>query len=71
MTAEILSWSRARGVFAGVALQGATLREDLDDNQAMYGEKIANHDIVGKWHEKTAAGSELVSMLNKYSPREK
>jgi lipid-binding SYLF domain-containing protein len=71
MTAEILSWSRARGVFAGIALQGATLREDLEDNQAMYGEKIANRDIVGKSHEKTPAASELISMLNKYSPREK
>ena len=68
MTAEILSWSRARGVFAGVALQGATLREDMDDNQAMYGEKISNHDIVTKWHAKTAAAGELISMLNKYSP---
>jgi lipid-binding SYLF domain-containing protein len=68
MTAEILSWSRARGVFAGVALQGATLREDTDDNQAMYGEKISNSDIVSKWHDKTPAASELISMLNKYSP---
>lgn len=68
MTAQILSWSRTRGVFAGVALQGATLREDLDDNQAMYGEKISNHDIVTKWRAKTAAAGELISMLNKYSP---
>lgn len=68
MTAEILSWSRARGVFAGIALQGATLREDLDDNAAMYGSKISNRDIVTKWHEKTPAAAELISMLNKYSP---
>ena len=71
MTAQILSWSRSRGVFAGVALQGATLREDLDDNQAMYGAKISNHDIVTKRQEKTAAGAELIAMLNKYSPKEK
>jgi lipid-binding SYLF domain-containing protein len=69
MTAEILSWSRSRGVFAGVALQGATLREDAEDNQAMYGEKISNRDIVAKWHEKTPAANELISMLNKYSPK--
>jgi lipid-binding SYLF domain-containing protein len=68
LTAEILSWSRSRGVFAGVALQGATLREDAEDNQAMYGEKITNHDIVTKWHEKTPAAGELITMLNKYSP---
>src|SRR5215470_12937114 len=42
MSAEILSWSRSRGVFAGVSLQGATLREDMDDNEAMYGSKISN-----------------------------
>jgi len=68
MTAEILSWSRSRGVFAGLSLQGATLREDAEDNQAMYGQPISNHDIVAKWQEKTPAGAELVSMLNKYSP---
>ena len=38
MHAEILSWSRARGVFAGISLQGATLRQDLDDNAVMYKE---------------------------------
>lgn len=68
MTAEILSYSRARGVFAGVSLQGATLREDGADNEAMYGSKISNREIVDKWHEKTTAGAELVAMLNNYSP---
>ena len=66
--AEILSWSRSRGAFAGLSLQGATLREDQEDNQAMYGEKISNRDIVEKAHKKTTAGAELISMLNKYSP---
>src|SRR6266852_8533114 len=46
MHAEILSWSRARGVFAGISLQGATLRQDLDDNAVIYGKKITNKDIV-------------------------
>jgi lipid-binding SYLF domain-containing protein len=68
MQAEILSWSRSRGVFAGVALQGATLREDIDANQAMYGEKISNKDIVTKWHPKTPAATELIAALNRYSP---
>src|SRR5438034_6583269 len=68
MRAEILSWSRSRGVFAGIALQGATLREDDDDNAAMYGSKISNRDIVEKRHEATPAGAELITMLNKYSP---
>src|SRR5256714_1784807 len=42
MPAEILSWSRSRGVFAGVALQGATLRPDDDDNREMYGRSVSN-----------------------------
>jgi lipid-binding SYLF domain-containing protein len=71
MTAEILSWSRSRGVFAGVSLQGATLREDTEDNEAMYGTKLSNREIVGERHEKTAAGSELVAMLDRYSPMKK
>ena len=37
MRAEILSWSRSRGAFAGIALKGATLRQDLDENEALYG----------------------------------
>jgi len=46
MHAEILSWSRSQGLFAGIALEGATLREDLDDNAALYGSKLENRDIV-------------------------
>lgn len=68
MRAEILSWSRSRGVFAGLSLQGATLREDDDDNAAMYGSKISNRDIVEKGQQPTPAGAELVAKLNKYSP---
>lgn len=46
MHAEILSWSRSRGVFAGISLQGATLRQDLDDNEALYGKRIENRELV-------------------------
>ena len=42
MRADILSWSRTQGLFAGVALEGATLREDLDDNATLYGKKLEN-----------------------------
>jgi lipid-binding SYLF domain-containing protein len=70
MTAEILSWSRSRGVFAGIALQGATLRQDLDDNAALYGTKMENRDIVAKGIEPPKAASKLLSLLSKYSPRE-
>src|SRR5258705_91238 len=46
MRAEILSWSRSRGVFAGISLQGATLRQDLDDSAVIYGKRMANKEIV-------------------------
>src|SRR3984893_9792565 len=45
-TAEILSWARARGVFAGIALKGATLRQDIDDNEAMYRKRLETRDIM-------------------------
>jgi len=68
MTAEILSWSRSRGAFAGISLTGATLRENEEDNEAMYGRKISNKEIVTKKQQKTPAADELISMLNRYSP---
>jgi len=46
MTAEILSWSRSKGLFAGISLEGATLRNDLDENAAMYGKPYDNKDVV-------------------------
>ena len=46
MTAEILSYSRARGVFAGVALTGATLREDDSANKDLYGKEVPNRTIL-------------------------
>jgi len=68
MRAEILSWSRSRGVFAGVSLQGATLRQDLDDNGAIYGRKITNKEVVQSNMPVPNAAKPLVSALNKYSP---
>ena len=46
MMAEILAWSRSRGVFAGISLQGSTLREDDSENQGLYGKPITNREIV-------------------------
>jgi len=48
LTAEILTWSRQRGLFAGLSLSGATLREDSDWNQDLYGKKVTNRDIIVK-----------------------
>jgi len=68
MTAEILSWSRTRGVFAGVSLQGATLRQDRDDNAELYGKKMTNREIVDSKIAPPSAASKLLTLLSKYSP---
>ena len=71
MRAEILSWSRSRGVFAGLAFQGATLRQDLDDNNVLYGKKLENREIVTEGIRPPKAARKLLTLLNKYSSREK
>lgn len=68
MHAEILSWSRSQGLFAGVSLQGATLRQDLSDNSVIYGRKITNKEIVNSAMPVPNAAKKLISTLNKYSP---
>jgi lipid-binding SYLF domain-containing protein len=67
MHAEILSWSRSQGLFAGVALEGATLREDLDDNAELYGRKLENREIVTKGIRVPRGAAKLVDELNHYS----
>ena len=70
LTAEILTWSRQRGLFAGISLSGATLREDEDWNRDLYGKKITNRDIIMKGTvpaPKDAAS--LMTELNRYSSR--
>ena len=71
MHAEILSWSRSQGLFAGLALEGATLRQDLDDNATLYGRKLENRDIVTNGRRAPTSAAPLMSLLNKYSPRER
>jgi SH3 domain-containing YSC84-like protein 1 len=68
--AEILSWSRSRGLFAGVSLQGATLRTDMDDNKSLYRERLNSKEAVMR-KSAPASASKLLAMLNKYSPAEK
>jgi len=67
MRAEILSWSRARGVFAGISLQGATLREDLDDNAVIYGKKLSNKEVVQGSTPVPSSAKALIGALGKYS----
>ncbi len=71
MHAEILSWSRSQGLFAGLALEGATLRQDLNDNAALYGKKLKNREIVTTPVRTPKAAAKLIAQLNKYSARER
>ncbi len=71
MHAEILSWSRTQGLFAGLALEGATLRQDLDDNATLYGKKLENRAIVTGPVRTPKSAVRLVALLNKYSARER
>jgi SH3 domain-containing YSC84-like protein 1 len=69
--ADILSWSRSQGLFAGVALEGATLRQDLDDNATLYGKKLENREVVTKGVRVPGAAAKLIALLNRYSARER
>ena len=69
MTAEILSWSRSHGVFAGVSLDGSTLRNDIDVNTELYGQPWENKQVLNSGLQPPAAAA-LIASLNKYSPRE-
>jgi lipid-binding SYLF domain-containing protein len=69
LRAEILSYSRSRGLFAGISLEGSTLRPDDDANADIYGRKITAKDIVlGKKATVPASGRLLVSVLQKHAP---
>jgi SH3 domain-containing YSC84-like protein 1 len=69
MRAEILTWSRSRGLFAGISLHGASLRPDHSANEDVYGQEVSNDDIVGGKVQPPAAGAKLLGLLNKYSSR--
>ncbi len=70
MKAEMLSYSRSRGLFAGVSLEGSTLRSDGGANRNLYGKELTATDIIVK-HAVTAppAARSLASVLNKKSPK--
>jgi SH3 domain-containing YSC84-like protein 1 len=72
LRSEILSYSRARGLFAGVSLEGSTIRPDNGDNQRVYGRKIPARDIVlsGTVGVPPAA-KQLVTTLNAKTPKHK
>jgi lipid-binding SYLF domain-containing protein len=69
MHAEILSWSRSQGLFAGVALEGATLRQDLNDNAQIYGKKLGNREILTTAVHVPRAAAKLIVELNQHPAR--
>ena len=70
MRAEILSYSRSRGLFAGISLEGSTLRQDNGANEKLYGRKITAREIVREHRVGVpASGQDLVSLLNHHSPK--
>jgi len=69
MRAEILSWSRSRGVFAGIALNGATLRPDDDAIEDLYGKKLEPKVILMGNTASPAAARPFLAELNKYLPQ--
>src|SRR5262249_22005438 len=71
MHAEILSWSRSKGLFGGGSLDGATRGKDVDENRVMYGQKWTSKQILGSGAKPPDSASKLISTLNKYSMKGK
>ncbi len=70
MTAEILSYSRNKGLFAGISLEGSTLRSDGSANEKLYGKSVSARDIIRDGKVKTpGCAAELVALLDKKSPK--
>ena len=70
MRAEMLSYSRSRGLFAGISIQGATLRPDDDANEEMYGKAIENRTILTTPVAPPPAAAKLETLLNRNSVRQ-
>jgi lipid-binding SYLF domain-containing protein len=68
MRAEILSYSRAHGIFAGVSLEGSTLRPDNGDNREMYGRDVTQREILSGQVMRPAVARPIYAELNRYAP---
>jgi lipid-binding SYLF domain-containing protein len=68
LRAEMLSYSRARGLFAGISLEGSTLRPDTNANEEVYGKKVDPKDLV-RSTAVPASAQKMVAILNKQSPK--
>jgi SH3 domain-containing YSC84-like protein 1 len=70
MRAEVLSYSRSRGLFAGISLEGSTLRSDGSANRKLYGRDLSAREIVRQGKVGVpASGREFIALLNKTSPK--
>lgn len=70
MRAEVLTYSRSRGLFAGISLEGSTLRQDKGANEKVYGRKIQARDIIRKGAVAVPpSGQKFVALLNQKSPK--
>lgn len=70
MRAEILSYSRSRGLFAGISLEGSTLRPDNRANEKLYGKKLSVKEIVREGKVGVPpSGQEMIGVLQKHSPK--
>ena len=68
MTAEVLSYSRSKGLFGGVSLEGSTLRPDGEANKRLYGREVSAKEILREGRV-SSAGTALADVLNKRSPK--
>jgi SH3 domain-containing YSC84-like protein 1 len=70
MKAEVLSYSRSRGLFAGISLEGSTLRSDGRANRKLYGRALSAKNIVRQGEARVpASGQAMIALLNRQSPR--
>jgi hypothetical protein len=70
MHAKILSYSRSRGLFAGLSLEGATLRPDAEANENLYGQKVSHDQILKAEVPAPSAARPLLNALTQYSSAE-
>jgi SH3 domain-containing YSC84-like protein 1 len=70
LRAEMLTYSRSRGLFAGISLEGSTLRPDNGGNQRLYGKKVSAEDIIRKGATAVpSSGQQMIALLNRKSPK--
>lgn len=70
MTAEILSYSKSRGLYAGIDVKGSTLRPADDENRDLYGKAVSSRDILEGRVPAPGVAKAFLATLNKYSPYE-